>query len=162
MIEFPFAEAYAVAGFSAALVAGVLQSFSEMVMDGLRRAEAPSAIRAMQQINRRVFRTVFLTLAMGLAPYMAGLAVHAWLQTDGAQRMLIVSGALVYLFGVIGVTGLGNVPMNEKLAEMLADTMEAADYWHFYVKVWTRLNHVRTVAAGLAGALFLAGALVLG
>ncbi|MEM9235043.1 MAG: anthrone oxygenase family protein, partial [Pseudomonadota bacterium] len=72
------------------------------------------------------------------------------------QRLLIISATAIYVIGMLGVTIGGNVPMNEKLASMRADTAEAAEYWQIYLKVWTRWNHARTAASFIAAGLFLA------
>ena len=63
----------------------------------------------------------------------------------------------VYCVGVLAVTMLGNVPMNNRLDR--AD--DPARYWLTYASLWTRLNTVRTVAAGVASLCYLQAALVI-
>ena len=74
---------------------------------------------------------------------------------EGHQRGLIIFAAFTYVIGMLGVTMIGNVPMNEKLAALPADAMESVEYWHTYLKIWTRWNHVRTIASFSAGGLLL-------
>ena len=142
-------------GLTAALVAGVFLTFSELVMDALGRLDEPSGIKGMQRINRRVFRTIFLFSALGLVPVMGGLSFISWNQLEGSSRMLVIAGSLTYLIGMFGVTMFGNVPMNEKLAQMMPEALEACEYWHYYLKVWTRWNHLRTASSFVAGGLYL-------
>ncbi len=141
------------------LVAGVFLAFSDLIMRSLRAIPDEAAARAMQSINLVVFRTVFLfsLLAVGIAS--AGF-VLAWFFVDPAWPggwWLAVGGA-IYLAAVILCTVAGNVPMNEKLAEMDPTDPETHRYWAFYAVRWTSLNHVRT-AGSLAAALCFSKAL---
>lgn len=77
----------------------------------------------------------------------------AW---PGASGASVVVAAALYLGGSIGVTILGNVPLNNALAEAAVDTPEAAALWSRYLVEWTRWNTVRTVASAAAAALFTA------
>lgn len=47
---------------------------------------------------------------------------------------------LVYLPSVILVTMLGNVPMNEALARLDHDSLDARIYWEKDTRIWTMLN----------------------
>ena len=46
----------------------------------------------------------------------------------------------------------GNVPMNNRLAELQPGDAEAAAYWDEYVTRWTAWNHLRTASALAAAA----------
>jgi uncharacterized membrane protein len=64
----------------------------------------------------------------------------------------------VYVLGVVGVTMAGNVPLNEKLAEVSAATASGAEpaaARSDFEAPWNRLHLVRTGAA--LGSLVLAG-----
>lgn len=130
------------------IVAGVFLAFSDFVMDGLRHAAPDVGASAMQWINRRVYGSVFLVTFLGLGPVCLGLAVISW----SSQDFIVVAGALVYCAGVIGVTLLGNVPMNQRLDALSVPQR----YWPDYDKDWSRLNHIRTSAAAISGVLFMA------
>jgi uncharacterized membrane protein len=58
---------------------------------------------------------------------------------------------LLYVLGTFLVTMLFNGPRNDALAAVAATSPEGAAQWADYLIVWTRWNHVRTIAA-LAGA----------
>jgi uncharacterized membrane protein len=47
-----------------------------------------------------------------------------------------------------------NVPRNDALATVRADSAEGASLWAKYLTGWTAWNHVRMVAALLAATLF--------
>lgn len=140
-------------GLSSALVAGVFQSFSDFVMSGLARAAPAGGIDSMQQLNRTVFRSAFITTFLGLVPVSIGFAAFAWWRLDGLAQGFVIAAAMVYVPSVFGVTVAGNVPMNERLDKLTASSAAAAEYWPVYVKLWTRWNTVRTFGS-IATALF--------
>ncbi|MEL7547524.1 MAG: anthrone oxygenase family protein [Pseudomonadota bacterium] len=155
------AYASAFAGLCAALVAGVFQSFSDFVMAGLRRAAPAGGIEAMQQLNRTVFRSQFIFTFLALVPASLGLAIYAFFATDGTARLLMIAAAIVYFVTVFVVTIAGNVPMNERLDELVHTSAEAAAYWDHYGRVWTRWNTVRTIGSIVTAACYLSASLQL-
>ena len=66
----------------------------------------------------------------------------------------LAMGAL-YLFGVVGVTVLANVPLNDALARLDAAAPGAAQAWRENAGRWTRWNTVRSLAATGAATAFL-------
>ena len=145
-----------VLGFASALVAGVFQSFSDFVMAGLARARPAGGIESMQQLNRTVYRSVFLAMLLLLVPLTIGFALFVVSTYDGSASALVIAASALYVTTVFGVTAIGNVPMNKQLDAMNADSEEAATYWLTYVQRWTALNHVRTLGAAATAVLFLA------
>ncbi|NQY96116.1 MAG: DUF1772 domain-containing protein [Henriciella sp.] len=148
-------------GLITALLAGVFQSFSDFVMQGLLRAAPAGGIDSMQQLNRTVFRSVFITIFMALVPISLAFAVYAWFSLDGPSSRLIIAAAVIYLPFVFIVTAAGNVPMNEKLDKMDHSSDEAADYWKVYGRIWTRWNTIRTFGSIATAACYLLAAISL-
>lgn len=134
-------------GLSSALVAGVFQSFSEFVMRSLVAASPSCGIESMQQINRKVFRSFFLAMLLGMAPVSLAFAVYALSTMTGPAATWIVAGASIYLVSVFLVTMLGNVPLNKRLDHMDPLETQTVQFWRTYSRVWTRWNHVRTVGS---------------
>jgi len=134
-------------GLAAALVAGVFQSFSDFVMAGLTRARSAGGMDSMQQLNRTVFRSVFLSLFLVLMPVTFGFAIYAYQSLDGTARQLIIAAGLIYAVTVFAVTLFGNVPMNQRLDKLDADSDEGSAYWRLYGRNWTRWNHIRTLGS---------------
>lgn len=145
-------------GLLSALVAGVFQTFSDFVMAALARAQPAAGIESMQQINRTVYRSVFLYSFLALVPLSIAFSVYVAARVDGPARLLVVAATAVYLIAVFLVTVLGNVPMNQRLDRY--DPFDAASitYWRTYCRDWTRWNHVRTAGAAASAAGFLAAA----
>lgn len=129
------------------LVAGVFLTFSDFVMKSLAAAEPAAGIEAMQIINRKVFRTVFMVLLMGMSILSLVMAGYALVSASGAAANWAIAGGGLYIVGVFVVTLVGNVPMNTRLDGMDHKSAEAASYWQTYVPVWSRWNSARTAAA---------------
>jgi len=142
-------------GLASALVGGVFQSFSDFVMRGLVEAAPAAGMESMQQLNRTVYRSVFLTTLLGLVPATGAMALYAWLQLSGSPRVLIVAAAIVYVLLVFAVTAAGNVPMNNHLEALAHTSAEGHAYWATYGRVWTWWNHVRTIGSVATAALLL-------
>jgi len=142
-------------GLSTALVGGVFQAFSDFVMAGLVRAAPTGGIDSMQQINRTVFRSIFLAIALALAPIMLAASLCAWQSLQGTPKLLILIGTAIYMTAVLGVTMFGNVPMNERLDRLTSTSPDAAIYWKKFGAVWTGWNHVRTFGSIIAAICFL-------
>lgn len=144
-----------------AVIGGVFSAFSEFVMSGLLRAEPAGGIEAMQQINRTVITTQFVAGIILIAPLSIGFAIYAWLHLDGGAQIAVIAAPVIYLPSVFLMTMLGNVPMNNKLDGMDYKAPASEAYWRRYGRVWTRLNHFRTIGSVVTAGLYLAAAVAL-
>jgi uncharacterized membrane protein len=139
------------AALGSGLMAGLFFAFSTSVMSALGRLPAAQGIAAMQSINVTIINPVFLSVFLGTAALSALLivgAIFGWAPNPG----WVVTGALLYIVGVTGITMFINVPMNDALAAVGPDTTAGAKLWAKYLDRWVFWNHVRTLAplAGLA------------
>jgi uncharacterized membrane protein len=144
------------AGVGSCLVSGVLLAFSSFIMAGLARIPAPSGIAAMQSINITVVNPLFMGLFMGMGAVAIAVLVMNF-RANGFELTAGNAAAVIYLLGVLGVTFVANVPMNDALAGIDPAAHASAEYWNNYVASWTVWNHVRGAAALLAGVLFVVG-----
>lgn len=136
------------------LMAGVFFAFSTFVMKALARLQATQGIVAMQSINITAIDPLFMTVLFGTAAACILLAVFSlskWHQPGAAYLLL---GSLLYLVGTVGVTIAFNVPLNDALAKVEPGSTDGASLWTSYLANWTTWNHVRTLAALAAAALF--------
>jgi uncharacterized membrane protein/ketosteroid isomerase-like protein len=145
-----------VAALGSGLVAGIFFAFSIFIMRALASVSPTSGIAAMQSINVMVLNRWFFAVFFGTAACCLVLVIAFFLhwQRPGAAYLLLAG--LLYLVGTILVTIVCNVPLNDSLAAVDPATAEAASTWTNYLKTWTVWNHVRTVAAFAAAALFIA------
>jgi uncharacterized membrane protein len=135
------------AAVGAATVGGVFFAFSTFVMRALAQLPPAHGVAAMQRINVVVLNPLFLGIFVGTAGLhglAALLALVAWVPM---RSPLLLVAAVFYVAGSVGVTMAANVPRNDRLASMPADSSAAHDYWPVYVREWTFWNHVRTVAS---------------
>lgn len=138
-----------------AIVGGVFSAFSEFVMSGLLRAAPSGGIESMQHINRTVLKTQFVAGILLIPVLSTALAIYGWTAFDGAARLALILAPCVYVPSVFLMTLFGNVPMNNALDRLDHASAEAAAYWHHYGRVWTRLNHVRTLGSILTALIYI-------
>jgi len=133
-----------ITGVGCGLMGGVFFAFSTFVMKALERLPTPQGVAAMQSINVVVIHPLFLIPFFGTG--LAAVVVAIGTRGQPAGMALLAAGAL-YVVGTVGVTIVGNVPLNKQLAlvDPLAPAAEAA--WRSYINHWLPWNHVRTAAA---------------
>lgn len=143
-----------VAALGCGLIAGVFFAFSTFVMKALLGLPPAEGIAAMQSINITVLNRWFLGAFFGTGVICVLLTLLVLPTNHATSIVLVVLGSTLYLVGTLGVTIVGNVPRNQALAKLDPHAMNAPARWNDYVVGWTRWNHVRTVAALAAAALF--------
>lgn len=143
-----------IAALGCGLMAGFFFAFSVCVMRALAAQPPAQGIAAMQSINVVVLNPWFLTPFVGLAALSALLAAIGALRWGEPGAPFIVAGGVLYAIGSFGVTMRFNVPRNNALAAVRPDSDEGARLWAGYLDVWTRLNHLRSIASLLAAAAF--------
>jgi len=143
------------------LVAGVFLAFSDFVMKSLAASQPAAGTEAMQIINRKVFQTLFMVLLIGCIPVTAAVAGYAYFFMTGPGVNYLIAAGVLYFVGVFGVSMVGNIPMNQRLAAMPDGGGEAQGYWPSYVRGWVLWNHVRTVTAAGSAVCYMIAAVLL-
>lgn len=138
----------------AALIGGIFFAFSNFVMKALARLPAPAAISAMQSINIVVLNKWFLGLFSGLTVMSLALTVLSLSHWGSPSTLSLLIGTIAYVAGCWLVTIIGNVPLNNRLAEIDPSQPSSAEQWQAYLTRWTRLNSQRALAALVAASLF--------
>jgi len=137
----------------AGLVGGIFFAFSNFVMPALAQQPGVGGARTIQSINVTVLNPLFLVVFFGTGLVALAVAIatpNAW-SAPGA--LLAWIGTALYLVGTLGVTMVFNVPLNDRLASAATESSLSQTWGHF-LHAWTWWNHVRTIAALLAAALF--------
>lgn len=142
---------------SSTIIGGLLYAFSTFIMRGFDETGPQSAIRTMQAINRTVFTPWVMVPFIGTAPFGLILAGLIWFVAAPIHPLMMTIAAGLYTIGVVMVTGFGNVPLNEHLDTVEPDHPESAAHWEHYLRVWSRLNHLRTALAIIASGIALVG-----
>ncbi|WP_206715249.1 anthrone oxygenase family protein [Cellulosimicrobium arenosum] len=140
------------AAVATGLAGGVLYAFSAFVMHGLRRLPPAAGAAAMIAINRAALRPPLMLLLLAAVVLPVAASVVGLVSGDSGAGWAL-AGAVVSVVGVLGVTGAGNVPLNERLDA----SPDPADEWARFVPRWLAHNHVRTAAGALASVLLVVG-----
>ena len=135
------------AAIGGGLMAGVFFAFSVFVMQALGQLPAGQAISAMQSINTTIVRSLFMVVFLGTAVCSIALILHSAMQWDEGHVIYLGIGGVLYLVGVIFVTIIFNVPLNDSLAGVDVASNLSETAWTEYARPWMAWNHVRTVAA---------------
>ena len=83
--------------------------------------------------------------------FLAVGSAFGWTETDATYLFV---GCALYLVGTILVTVVFNVPLNNRLGRIVAETSEAAELRAHYLTRWNFWNHVRTASSLAAAAAF--------
>lgn len=130
-------------------------------MWGLDRVDPRAAIEAMNGMNASVRNPAFF-LSFFVTPLVgAAAAILTW-RVARRRAILLAVATVLHVLGVILVTQLFNLPLNEALAaaEIPQSSDEAARVWTEYSGPWQTYNLIRMISAGVSLAL-VAGALAL-
>lgn len=86
-----------IAALGCGLMAGVFFAFSTFVMPALARLTPPEGIAAMQSINVKAVKSVFLAVFLGTAAACVLLAVSSLLSWYRPRSAHLLIGSLLYL-----------------------------------------------------------------
>jgi uncharacterized membrane protein len=137
-----------------ALLGGLYFAFSAFIMKALRES-GMAGVTAMNAINRVILRSAFMPLFFGTALASGALAVIGVMHVGAPGAIPLVAGGLLYVAGMFLVTMFFNVPLNNALQNVQAESRTGTAIWNDYLRRWTLWNHVRTVSCLGAAALFL-------
>jgi uncharacterized membrane protein len=135
-----------VAALGGGVMAGLFFVFSVFMMTALARLGAPQGIAAMQSVNIAIINPIFLAVFLGTAILSVIAALAAIWSWSAAGSGWLLAGSVLYLVGIVVVTMIFNVPLNDALAAADPAGAEGAALWERYLDVWVKWNHLRTVA----------------
>jgi len=139
------------------LTAGLFYAWSCSVTPGLKPLPDDQYILTFQSLNREIQNPVFFICFIGSAIVLPVSAGMYWGRS--IRFWLLLGAAGVYIVGVIGITGMGNIPLNDALDAFdvrHATTAQIAQQRALFEAPWNRLNNWRTVACVVTFALTLA------
>jgi len=142
------------------LSAGFFFTYEASVTLALDEVSDIAYVEAVQAINETVRNPAFGLVFFGSIPAIAIALALNWSSISSRPRALLVAALLLYLAGLM-ITGVGNVPLNEDLADYVELTPAiAAEARSDFEDDWNRLNLLRALAIGMSFAA-LAGASML-
>lgn len=131
------------------LMGGLFFAFGTAVMGSLERMPPGQGATAMNLINVRIQNPVFLLVFVGTALICLALAVLAFIR-DNPGRWWLLAGAALYLVGVMVLSFVVNIPLNDKLAALDPNSTAGAAEWLNYLARWNPANDIRAAACLLA------------
>ena len=148
------------ATFLCSLVAGFLFAFAVVIMPGIRTLDDGSFIRAFQVIDRVIQHNqpLFMFVWVGSVLCLIAASVFGLWALGGANRLLLIAAALVYLLCVQLPTATINIPLNNALQKLAPSTMSETMRKHArddFEPRWNRWNAIRTACASLTAILLL-------
>jgi uncharacterized membrane protein len=143
------------AGILTALVSGLYFGYSVSVNGGLHRLNDSEYVKAMQSINAVIQNPIFFVSFIGPLPLLP-LATYLQGDANSMQFALLLASSVLYIAGSFGLTMVGNVPLNQRLAKFdmtKASGNEIAYARAEFEKPWNRLHTIRTIASIAATAM---------
>ena len=104
-----------IAATTTALIAGLLYAYSCSVNIELGRLADAEYISAMQSINKAIQNPLFFISFMGTLLLLPLCTYLHYGQPLSNRFWFLLISTMIYAIGVVGVTALGNVPLNEAL-----------------------------------------------
>lgn len=149
-----FQAVFLLATFLCSLVAGLLFAFAAVVMPGIKNLDDAAFIRAFQVIDRVIQNNqpLFVFVWVGSVLALVAAAVLGFWALSGADLLLTVFAALVYLFGVQWPTVTINIPLNNEMQKLDPGTMNETARKRArddFEPRWNRANAIRTTCASL-------------
>ncbi len=133
------------------LSAGLFYAWQVSVIPGTKLVTDKVYLESMQSINRAIINPGFIIIFLGS---MLMLAIASYTQYGNfSSFVLVASAAVCYLIGTIGVTGMGNVPMNEALDAVDLTVLNDSSLKELrgsYEGRWNMLHAIRTAFSVIA------------
>ncbi|MEM9679832.1 MAG: anthrone oxygenase family protein [Bacteroidota bacterium] len=131
------------------LSAGLFYAWSVSVIPGTQNVNSSNYLETMQSINRAILNPAFFAVFFGSLLFLCIGSIYE-IHSDRVTFWLILSSSIVYLTGTVGVTGLGNVPLNNQLDVLKIVELshqKIAEFRTFYETNWNKLHWIRTICA---------------
>jgi uncharacterized membrane protein len=134
------------------LMAGLFYAWSVSVMPGLKKLPDREFIMAMQSMNKAIQNPLFFIAFFGAAICLPVSCLLLFKKPLGIDYWLLAGATCIYLAGIMGVTILGNVPLNNMLEgfDINAPGESISAMRSAFENKWNTLNTVRTVSAILS------------
>ncbi|BAN01988.1 anthrone oxygenase family protein [Ilumatobacter coccineus] len=132
------------------LMAGLFFGWAVSVIPGTKQVDDHTYVETMQSINRAIINPGFVVPFVA-TPLVLGAAAFAQARVGNIRAAWWLGSATVlYTVGLIGVTGVGNIPLNDALDRFSLDATDRAalaERRRTYESPWNRWHALRTAAA---------------
>ena len=148
------------ATLSTAMIAGLVFTFSTVIMPGIGKLDDRAFVKAFQVIDGIIQngQPLFGLVWVGSILSLFAAAILGFWQLDGSLKWLLLVANLLYIAGVQAPTLTVNVPRNNRLQAI--DLTQASDELvaeerQYFEATWNRSNNFRSVVAAVVSVLLL-------
>lgn len=139
------------------LTAGLCFTWGNAVTPGIGQLDDLGYLQSFQKMNRSIENPLFFVVFIG--SFFVGLASLFFNKTVSPEHFRLVLIAIgIYFFGVILVTVVGNVPLNQLLDRtdlVNSSTEELRALRERFENPWNRYHLIRVLASMLSFALLI-------
>ncbi|MEM8866832.1 MAG: anthrone oxygenase family protein [Verrucomicrobiota bacterium] len=140
------------ATLSTTMIAGLVFTFSAVIMPGIGTLDDREFVRAFQAIDGIIQngQPLFGLVWVGSIFSLFAVSILGFLQLDGFPKWLLLAANLLYIAGVQVPTFKVNLPHNDALQAISvahSDEATVAAARNHFEMTWNRANHLRTVVA---------------
>ena len=135
--------------------AGLFDAWQISVIPGTKRASDAAYLETMQHINRAIINPFFMLIFFG--SFITQI-ISLFLFADQALVFWLLLIATIFYAATLGITGAGNVPLNNELdrVELKGMDIDLKNRFRTYYELrWNRLHLIRTVFSVLSFLLLL-------
>lgn len=130
------------------LAAGFFFTYEASVTLGLAEVSDAAFVETFQALNSTIQNPAFGIVFFGSIPAIAIAVALNW-RTASASRRVLLGAALPLYLSALLITGAGNVPLNNDLAEVTnLDEASSAPARAAFEDDWNAFNLARTLAVG--------------
>ncbi len=134
------------------LSAGFFYAWSISVIPGTQNVSNITYLETMQSINKAILNPRFYFIFFGTIAFLSIASIYEF-NTNKTTFWLILFASIFYMVGTVGVTGLGNVPLNNQLDALNLselNNIKIGEFREYYESKWNQLHLIRTVFAVLS------------
>ena len=131
------------------LSAGLFYAWSVSVIPGTQEVVDTTYLETMQSINRTILNPAFFLIFFGSIIFLSIGSIYQF-NSDKTTFWLMLIASILYLIGTVGITALGNVPLNNQLDLLNLNELTSQKlsvFRNFYEDKWNRLHLIRTIFA---------------
>jgi len=108
------------------LSVGLFYTWQVSVIPGTKKINTKAYIETMQSINREILNPAFFLIFLGSFISLV-LLCFSMVLLEERRLILVLASTVVYFVGPIGLTVLGNVPLNNKLDKISLDEKSSVE-----------------------------------
>lgn len=139
------------------LVAGLCFTWGNAITPGIGQLDDLGYLQSFQRMNRSIENPLFFTIFFG--SFFVGITtIFTNKGISPSHFWLILIAVVIYFFGVVLVTIMGNVPLNELLDKTNLTERSIEDLKAFrerFENPWNRFHTIRIITATISFAMLI-------